>query len=190
MSGSDEKWGLYVMGKRKNFQQFQQTNPKQSVGLILRWILFSFFAITLFGQILVMAESMEAATDRKNIIAFLILLAICLLILNKQRKVYDGRKQLNIYSNIIINKKVNKVNEIARIVGKPRVQVEQEIKALIASGKLKVIYDESTDSVLFLEDESIERHPLFCSQCGGSTTIAGNSGYCEYCGSAISRFKQ
>ena len=91
------------MGKRKNFQQFQQTNSKQNVGLILRWILFSFFAITLFGQILVMAESMEAATDRKNIIAFLILLAICLLILNKQRKVYDGRKQLNIYSNIIIN---------------------------------------------------------------------------------------
>jgi len=87
--------GSEVMGKRKNFQQ---TNPKQSVGLIIRWILFGFFAITLFGQILVMAESMEAATDKKNIIVFLILLAICLLILNKQRKVYDGHKQLNIYN--------------------------------------------------------------------------------------------
>ncbi len=177
--------GSEVMGKRKNFQQ---TNPKQSVGLIIRWILFGFFAITLFGQILVMAESMEAATDKKNIIVFLILLAICLLILNKQRKVYDGHKQLNIYSNIIINKKVNKINKIARIVGKPRDQVKREIKALIASGKLKVIYDESTDSVLFLRDESIERYTLVCSQCGGSTTIAGNSGYCEYCGSAILRF--
>jgi len=75
-------------------------------------------------------------------------------------------------------------------VGKPRDQVKREIKALIASGKLKVIYDESTDSVLFLRDESIERYTLVCSQCGGSTTIAGNSGYCEYCGSAILRFKQ
>ena len=75
--------GSEVMEKRKNFQQ---TNPKKSVDLIIRWILFGFFAITLFGQILVIAESMEAATDKKNIIIFLILLAICLLILNNKEK--------------------------------------------------------------------------------------------------------
>ena len=174
--------------KKKRFRKNSVENWRalqEEFGIRRRQRLLILFGILLFGQVLVMAESYEAATKIDNIILLLVMLCSFLFLGYRQITSYNEIKNIRLYHGIVVNRAISDVNQIAKIVGKTPQKVEKILRDLIAKGRLEAFFDESTGKVLSLAVEEVAHHTLLCAQCGGSTTITGDSGYCEYCGSAI-----
>ena len=174
--------------KKKRFKKNSVENWRalqEEFGIRRRQRLLILFGILLFGQVLVMGESIAEATKFDNIILLLVMLCSFLFLGYRQIKSYNTIKNIRLYHGIVVNQNFSDLNQIAKIVGKTPQKVEKILRDLIAKGRLDAFFDESTGQILSLASQEVEHHTLLCPQCGGSTTITGDSGYCEYCGSAI-----
>ena len=129
---------------------------------------------------------------------------------------YRGR-MVREYLNVIVNKRFSDVDEISRIVGKPRPQVEQELDFLIEKRYLpEALLDLGAGRVVV---PSVRRHMeaeaqwqnrngvrpedtpapgeggppaepvvVVCRSCGAQAlVISGKSAVCEYCGSPLKK---
>ena len=174
--------------KKKRFKKNSVENwqaLQEEFGIRRRQRLLILFGILLFGQVLVMGESIAEATKFDNIILLLVMLCSFLFLGYRQISSYNTIKNIRLYHGIVVNRNISDIEQIAKIVGKTPQKVERIIRDLISKGRLDAFFDESTGKVLSLAVQEVEHHTLLCAQCGGSTTIAGDFGHCDYCGSAI-----
>lgn len=125
--------------KKKRFKKNSVENWRalqEEFGIRRRQRLLILFGILLFGQVLVMGESIAEASKFDNIILLLVMLCSFLFLGYRQISSYNTIKNIRLYHGIVVNQNFSDLNQIAKIVGKTPQKVEKILRDLIAKGRL------------------------------------------------------
>ncbi len=116
------------------------------------------------------------------------------------KKIKRDAEEVKKYLSVIVNGNERQIDVIASSMGKSYDVAKNDIQKLINKGYLKNAYiNEGTREVVLPNSNAhIQAEPtanatsgsiatkiVACQCCGANNTVFGNSGECEYCGSAL-----
>ncbi len=115
------------------------------------------------------------------------------------KKIKKEAEDIKKYLSVIINGNERRIDVIASSLGKSCDVAKNDIQKMIQKGYLKNAYiNEATREVVLtsnntqnqetaIENTNVNKAKIIvaCQCCGANNTVFGNSGECEYCGSAL-----
>lgn len=151
---------------------------------LLGWLTW---AITVVGLISCIAQGFRGA----DAIAALILAVLGFVLLTIGYTMIQRAENSEKY-RAVIGSGLRRLDEIGAAVGKDYKQVKMDLEEMIKKGWLEGAYiNESTYALVLPKDMEMpaekqsEGRKVECAGCGATNTVYGDTGECEYCGSAL-----
>lgn len=180
--------GLFLLIKRVSIDK----KATLIMGKLLGVLAVICYCIAVLGVVVCISEGFSG--EDVSVMLFFAVLGVVLNAVAK--KVKANEENAKQYLAIIVNGNVRQLDMIATTTAKSYDRVRKEIEELIKKGYLKEMYiDENLRAVIVPEDKpfapnaagtaQVQPKVVHCPNCGANSTIYGDIGECEYCGSPL-----